>query len=619
MRRTVWGRNYVWQQSPFSLPTVASSGSEALTNSSFSRSEGELSLSTNGQYLVLGGYNTTVDLWGPQSTYSPASVVDRVIGTVDGAGHIDTTTDLTDAYNGDNFRAVVSTDGTEFWTAGHAGDTASGLVHAVQLGASTSTIITGPGVPNNINTLEIFNGQLYEGVRKVATGAPAGIYQIGAGLPTTTGQSQTLFIQVPQSNPLDVTDGNNPTGPVGFWMTALNDGNPTINGVNVAYVADAEMGIARYDYTSSGWQFSYYINSTGSFLNSSYTVDSNGNVTPTSSFNPANPAASADSSKAGGVRELTGRIVNGQVQLFAVTGFGTGSEPNPGNSLIMVTDTGANAGFTTLATDTGYSVYTGVAFTPYQTVTAKAQVNAITQNPTSQNINVGQNTSFSAATANPSGTDTVQWQVSSDGGNTFAPLTDGNGYSGTGTTTLTITNAPSSLNNYQYEAVFTTASGHLTTTAATLTVDSVISSPSAVSITYGQNATFAAASANPTGTDSVRWQVSTDGGHTFSPLSDGGVYSGSGSTTLTITEPPVSYSGNEYKAVFTNAAGTLTSGAGVLTIAQATPTVQVSDGGTYNGKPFRPRPRPWAWMARRWFPAVLPSPTTWAPVPRARP
>ena len=73
----------------------------------------------------------------------------------------------------------------------------------------------------------------------------------------------------------------------------------------------------------------------------------------TNSFNPANPAASADPSKAGGVRELTGRVVNGQVQLFAVTGFGTGSQPNPGESLIEVTDTGANSSFTTLATDTG--------------------------------------------------------------------------------------------------------------------------------------------------------------------------------------------------------------------------------------------------------------------------
>ena len=114
--------------------------------------------------------------------------------------------------------------------------------------------------------------------------APAGIYQIGnagAGLPTTAGQPETLLIQVPQSNPLDITSSDKPMSPFGFYMADLSDGNPTdpINGENVAYVADAEMGIARYDYSQTAgesspqWKFSYYIDSTGSFKDSVYTVD----------------------------------------------------------------------------------------------------------------------------------------------------------------------------------------------------------------------------------------------------------------------------------------------------------------------------------------------------------
>jgi len=106
-------------------------------------------------------------------------------------------------------------------------------------------------------------------------------------------------------------------------------------------------------------------------------------VTPTGSFNAANPAAFADLTKAGGVRELTGRVVNGQVQLFAVTGFGTGANPSPtggtagdaggfANSVISLTDTGANSSFTTLATNSGASIYDGVAFTPTQTVSSTA-------------------------------------------------------------------------------------------------------------------------------------------------------------------------------------------------------------------------------------------------------
>ena len=56
----------------FSLPTVATtSGNYALTNASYSGSEGGLSLSTNGQYLVLTGYDGTVNLWGPNPSITP--------------------------------------------------------------------------------------------------------------------------------------------------------------------------------------------------------------------------------------------------------------------------------------------------------------------------------------------------------------------------------------------------------------------------------------------------------------------------------------------------------------------------------------------------------------------
>ncbi len=89
-----------------------------------------------------------------------------MIGTITGAGVINTTTSLTDAYNGENIRGVVSTDGTQFWTAGQPGDVTSGFVHYTQLGDDgPSTFITGPTGPSNIDTVEIFNGQLYEGVR----------------------------------------------------------------------------------------------------------------------------------------------------------------------------------------------------------------------------------------------------------------------------------------------------------------------------------------------------------------------------------------------------------------------------------------------------------------------
>ena len=69
----------------------------------------------------------------------------------------------------------------------------------------------------------------------------------------------------------------------------------------------------------------------------------------------------------------------------------------------------------------------------------------------------------------------------------------------------------------------------------------------------GGTATFtAAASGNPA--PSVRWEVNTGSG--FTDLTDGGVYSGSSTGTLTITGATPAMNGYQYEAVFTNAAGT---------------------------------------------------------------
>jgi len=62
--------------------------------------------------------------------------------------------------------------------------------------------------------------------------------------------------------------------------------------------------------------------------------------------------------------------------------------------------------------------------------------------------------------------------------------------------------------------------------------------------------TVAAAGTSP----SYQWQVSTDAGNTFTNISNGGVYAGATTTTLTITAPPVSMSGYLYRCVVSGAA-----------------------------------------------------------------
>ena len=106
------------------------------------------------------------------------------------------------------------------------------------------------------------------------------------------------------------------------------------------------------------------------------------------------------------------------------------------------------------------------------------------------------------------------------------------------------------------------ASSPVVTVTPACTPTSVTTQPSNQSVTYGSDATFtAAASGDPAAT--VQWQVSSDGVN-FTNLS------AQTSTTLTLTKPAVSQSGNKYRAVFTNTCGgtqTATSAAAALTVA----------------------------------------------------
>jgi hypothetical protein len=184
---------------------------------------------------------------------------------------------------------------------------------------------------------------------------------------------------------------------------------------------------------------------------------------------------------------------------------------------------------------------------------------AITTQPSSATVNAGHAATFTAAASgNPS--PDVQWQVSTNGGSTFSNI------SGATSATLSFT-ASSSQTGNEYQAVFTNSLGTKTTNPATLTVDSppaITTQPNLALVIAGQTAVFtAAASGNPTPT--VQWQVSTDGGATFSNIA------GATSGTLAFATTAVE-NGNEYQAVFTNSVGSTTTNAVGLTVEEG-PTV----------------------------------------------
>ncbi|MFB3915355.1 MAG: chitobiase/beta-hexosaminidase C-terminal domain-containing protein [Terriglobales bacterium] len=117
-----------------------------------------------------------------------------------------------------------------------------------------------------------------------------------------------------------------------------------------------------------------------------------------------------------------------------------------------------------------------------------------------------------------------------------------------------------------------------TTATATLVVSSsssaptITTQPSNQTVTYGSDATFTAAG-DGTPAPTVQWQVSINGGTSWSDIG------GATSTTLTLNSPPVSSSGNQYRAVFTNTGGSATSNPATLTVNKADQTI------TFTGAP----------------------------------
>ncbi len=200
---------------------------------------------------------------------------------------------------------------------------------------------------------------------------------------------------------------------------------------------------------------------------------------------------------------------------------------------------------------------------------------AITLDPASQSVFSGTRVTLTAA-ASGRPAPRVQWQVSTNGGAAWHDATGATGAS------WSFTPQPVA-NGYayrEYRAVFTNTAGSATTTAATLTISAVTAAsgvttkgssatgsgapaapivttqPANQTVAIDQLVTLsAAASGNPT--PSVQWQVSTNGGVSWAA---------SGPSFAAISAD----SGYEYRAVFTNTAGSAISNPATLTVVPAT-------------------------------------------------
>jgi alpha-tubulin suppressor-like RCC1 family protein len=179
----------------------------------------------------------------------------------------------------------------------------------------------------------------------------------------------------------------------------------------------------------------------------------------------------------------------------------------------------------------------------------------IISQPLSTTVTEGETATFnSVAEGNP--TPTVQWEVSTNGGATWATV------AGATSPSLAISATTPSESGNEYRALYTNVASSATTNAAKLTVQGVpvvTEQPEGETVAAGGTAVYeAAATGSPTPT--VQWELSLNEGASWAPVS------GATSGKLTVSAAQLSQSGNEYRAVFHNSAGTTPSHAATLTV-----------------------------------------------------
>ncbi len=199
-------------------------------------------------------------------------------------------------------------------------------------------------------------------------------------------------------------------------------------------------------------------------------------------------------------------------------------------------------------------------------------VPVVSAHPANKIICVNNSTTFSATV---SGTNlSYQWQVSTNGGGTWANITNGSTYSNVTTAIMTVLSATTGMNNNQYRCVINPCS--TITNAATLTVNSapaVTSNPTNSTICPNGSTSF---TCSGTGSGiAYQWQVSTNGGVSYSNITNGGVYNNATTTTLNITNAPGTMNGYRYRCVISGSCSPFATTSEARLIMGAAPVVTV--------------------------------------------
>lgn len=244
---------------------ISSAGASALTLSGGGQHDGHLNLSSDGQYLLLGGYRANAGAANPSA--ATAASVSRVIGRIDSSYNANTSTALNDAYDQTEMTSVMSDNGQRFWTAGSGSytnvdlgvsvpTTTGGLRYVGAVGASTSvnlsqtqTVPVGAGLqPDSLRNARIINGQIYVTTASPESFGNRGAYKTTVPLPTSGAQTMIPVINNVEGSAPDPTGKNVPKSDL-----ILLDLNPAVPGFDTAYTTGGKADYEKWSLIGGTW------------------------------------------------------------------------------------------------------------------------------------------------------------------------------------------------------------------------------------------------------------------------------------------------------------------------------------------------------------------------------
>ena len=244
------------------LPIVDSLPQKAFSIRGNSTTATNLTLSTNGEFLLLGGFGVAPGqtvVHGATSVVAPRAVARIKVSD----GSFDTTTVFSgdSSYNGvssgssGEIRSVASTDGVTLWTSGTSNTSGNAGIRTATFGGTTTTQISTSVTNTRVLNISSVSGspQLYLGTM---SGTFRGVNTVGTGLPIVAGATVALF---PGFVPL----ASAPQNTNDFWL----------KDANTLYLADgrsaAPGGVQKWTFDSGTalWSLAYssLLGTTGAF------------------------------------------------------------------------------------------------------------------------------------------------------------------------------------------------------------------------------------------------------------------------------------------------------------------------------------------------------------------